>query len=450
MLFMQDSKPKILILSSADPTKGPGVLATDYYDAFKEQGFDVDVLTLNYCEPHPEFLYVQKPKSLSSRIRAKIKYNLKRLYRLYLTLFHGFLLRPEDGHAFFYFKEENPPVRVSKVLARINKDYDIVYILFWQEMISFASVLAIFRKLHCLIFFGGVDYSQMSGGCHFTRDCERYKTGCGCCPAFGSKETNDFTRHNVLYRQKVYDEVKPVVCGNSYMMEYYKQSFLLNGYPCIISQPIINTSLFRPMDKGMLQDKYGIAREKTFKILFGCQNITDVRKGIPYLIEAINLFVEGLKESERSQVIVMAIGKDFDKVKSQLKTVDTYDFGYVSSEELPLIYSLADVFICPSVDDAGPMMVNQSLCCGTPVVGFEMGACVDAVKDKGTGYCAPLRDSKALAEGIEKIFRQTPEEREAMQRRCVELAQNTYSYEAAVKRVIDEYERRSLKRFSSD
>lgn len=440
---MKNGKPKILILSSADPTKGPGVLAADYYDAFKEQGFEVDVLTLNYCEAHPEFLYVQNPRLLSSRIRAKIKHNLTRLYRLYLTLFHGFLLRPEDGHSFFYFKEENPPVRVSKVLSRIKKNYDIVYIVFWQEMISFASVLAIFRKLHCLIFFGGVDYSQMSGGCHFTRNCEKFKTGCGCCTAFHSNDPKDFTKHNVLYRQKVYDEVKPVVCGNSYMLEYYRQSFLLNNYPCTISFPIINTSLFRPMDKGMLQDKYEISKKKTFKILFGCQNITDIRKGIPYLIEAINIFIERLTESERLQVLVMAIGKDFDKAKAQLKAVDTYDFGYVSGGELPLIYSLADVFICPSVDDAGPMMVNQSLCCGTPVVGFEMGACLDAVKDKGTGYCAPLRDSQGLSVGIEKIFRQTPEERDAMQRRCVELAQETYSYEACVKRIVDEYERRN-------
>lgn len=439
---MQKDKPTILIISSANPTKGPGVLASDYYDAFRSQEYSVDVLTLNRSESRPEFLYVKGLVRFKGRIYYKIRALFQFLRRLVKSFHYKCKINPEDGHYFFYYEEEKPPVRISKVLSKIKKPYDIVFILFWQDMISFATVQAIYRKLHCLIIFGGVDYSQMSGGCHFTGNCERYKTGCGCCTAFGSKETNDFTRHNVLYRQKVYDEVKPIVCGNSYMMEYYKQSFLLNGYPCMISQPIINTSLFRPMDKGMLQDKYGIAREKTFKILFGCQNITDVRKGIPYLIEAINLFIDGLKESERSQVIVMAIGKDFDKVKTQLKTVETYDFGYVSSEELPLIYSHADVFICPSVDDAGPMMVNQSLCCGTPVVGFEMGACVDAVKDKGTGYCAPLRDSKALAEGIEKIFRQTPEEREAMQRRCVELAQNTYSYEAAVKRVIDEYERR--------
>lgn len=54
------SKPKILIISSTDPTIGPGVLSTDFYAAYKQQGYDVDLLTLYSCPSHPEFLYVKK------------------------------------------------------------------------------------------------------------------------------------------------------------------------------------------------------------------------------------------------------------------------------------------------------------------------------------------------------------------------------------------------------
>ena len=436
---MQDNKPKILIISSASPLVGPGVLSANYYDAYRSQGYDVDLLTLNKCKDRPEFLYLQDSASLMCRIKNKIKFHNKRLYRVAWSILHNCLRYPKPGHFFFYFKEDNPPVSTKKVLAKVTKPYDMVHVLFWQEMLSFETVLAIYRKLKCFFVFDCVDYSTMSGGCHFSGDCERYKTGCGCCPAYDSKDPHDFTWFNINYRKKVYDEVNPLVTGNSYMISFYDQSVLLKGRPRIISYPIIDLNAFRPLDKVKLHEQYGIPEQKTFKILFGCQSIDDERKGIKYLIEAINIFTAELTDSELSHVLVMAIGKNFDVVRQQLNSVDTHDFGFVSINELPSIYSFADVFLCPSVNDAGPMMVNQSLCCGTPVVGFEMGACLDAVKDRGTGYCAKLRDSHNFANCIEKIYRQTPEEREVMRNKCIEHAQKSYSYDAAVKHMIEAY-----------
>lgn len=442
MIFMSKSKPSILIISSANPTTGAGVVAEDYYKALSLHGFEVDLLTHYKCNSHPEFLYVKDLNKKSERIKLKIKRHIDKIYRYIRAKIHKCLAYPHAGYYFFYYEEEKPPISVDDVLSQINKPYDIVYILFWQGMLSFATVRAIYNKLHCVVFFGGVDYSQMSGGCHFTGDCENYKTGCGCCPAFESNDIYDFTKHNVAYRKKVYDEVKPIVFGNSYMMQFYRQSFLLKNYQYYKSQAIIDTNLFRPLDKSLLYEQYGISKEKKFKILFGCQSVADERKGIKYLIEAINIFVSKLTEKELSHVLVMVIGNDFVKVKSQLCNIDTYDFGFVSKTDLAKLFAFSDVFLCSSVNDAGPMMVNQSLCCGTPVVGFEMGTCLDAVKDQGTGYCARLRDSKDFAHGIDEIFRLSDNERLQMSAKCIEFANTNYSYAAAVKRLMNAYENR--------
>lgn len=436
---MSDSKPRILIISSANPSVGPGILSASWYDAYKNQGYDVDLLTLDKCVARPDFLYVQDTSKLVDKLRIKIRSLYNRFYRVYWTQRHKCIPYPKNGYFFFYYKEDMPPVPIKKVMSKITKPYDMVQILFWQGMLTFETVLAIYRKLNCYFVFNCVDYSPMSGGCHFTGNCERYKTGCGCCPAYGSKDPHDFTWYNVEYRKKVYEEINPTVTGNTYMQRFYDQSLLLKHSKRIKSYPIIDLKTFTPIGKKFLYQQLGINSRKSFKILFGCQNISDERKGISYLVEAINLFCAKLTEDEAEGVLVMSIGRDFNSVRDKLKNVDTHDFGFVTIDKLPAIYSLADIFLCPSVNDAGPMMVNQSLCCGTPVVGFEMGACLDAVKDKGTGYCAKLRDSHDLAIGIEKIYRQTPEEREFMRNRCVEHAKNTYSYEAAVKRMIDGY-----------
>jgi glycosyltransferase involved in cell wall biosynthesis len=99
------------------------------------------------------------------------------------------------------------------------------------------------------------------------------------------------------------------------------------------------------------------------------------------------------------------------------------------------------MFVCPSVNDAGPMMVKQSLCCGTPVVGFDMGAVKQVVKDRGTGICVPIRDSKALAEGMYNIILMSAKEYQQMSYKAREVALKTSSYEAQADRIISIYKK---------
>ncbi len=37
------------------------------------------------------------------------------------------------------------------------------------------------------------DNAVLSGGCHFSVDCDRYKRGCGCCPQLESVLPEDFS-----------------------------------------------------------------------------------------------------------------------------------------------------------------------------------------------------------------------------------------------------------------
>ena len=151
-----------------------------------------------------------------------------------------------------------------------------------------------------------------------------------------------------------------------------------------------------------LKKKYGIPEEKTKIVFFGSQSLNDSRKGMKYLFEAFHILRHKMGSAADS-VFVLAAGRNFDAIKEKIPFC-TKGLGYVAMNELPAIYSLATCFVCPSINDAGPMMVNQSLCCGTPVVGFEMGAVLQVVKDKGTGFCVKPKDSEALAEGIMQVL----------------------------------------------
>ena len=427
----QKKLPSILIISSVDPSIGPARVSVDYYNAFIRANLSIDLLTLYPVKSHPEFLYVYKRKN---KIRSA--YNIIKYW------FTG-LRKVNTCFRFFYTYETMPPVPVNKVLAAIRKDYNVVMVFFWQGMLSYATIKGIYEKLHCQIHFMGVDYSQMSGGCHFTCNCQRFMTGCGKCPGILSNKERDFTKFNIKYRKKVIEMVKPIVLGNLYMRtNFYRKSYLLKGARVEASHDIFEMKEFYPMDKDALRVKYDISSNKHFVVFFGCQDLKDPRKGMDLLIKSLHLFWNTLNKEQRDKVLIIVAGRKIDVIIEKID-FDMKYVGYVPSTQMPELYSLADVFLSPSIDDAGPTMVNQSLCCGTPVVAFEMGSALESVKSKGTGYCAKLNDSEDFANGISFIFNLPVEKYLLMRKRCCEIAYKYTSYESHVKEFLRIYEKYS-------
>lgn len=415
---MEKSKPRVLVLTSVDPHIGPAVVAYNFYKALLHGGYEVDFLSPYPVEGHPEFLHVYE-KSRKNNLFWKIGNKINRAI-------HPF----DKAHCIFYDKETNPPLPVRDVLAAINKQYDVVYILFWQDMLSFETVRAIYRKLKCQIHFRCVDYSPMSGGCHFVGDCKGYQIGCGECPAFKHSKMKDYSHFNVMYRKEVYDEVKPIVYGNNYMLSFYNQSFLLRDYDRKEQvYPLVNNDFYYQRDVTESRKQFGIEPDKKFVIFFGAQSLDDERKGIKYLLQALQTFAARLSNKEKSEVVLLIAGRDIESIKSELP-FDYQYIGYVTPAKLPFVYSAASIFVCPSVNDAGPSMVNQSLSCSTPVVAFEMGTAIDMVKGHNTGYCAKLLDSTDLAEGIGKFYKMSFEDYQIVRKECRTIAMKYTSEQA--------------------
>jgi glycosyltransferase involved in cell wall biosynthesis len=328
------------------------------------------------------------------------------------------------------------------LLSKIQKPYDVVIVGGLYPIMNFRTMRTIYEKLKCQIHFFGGDYVFMTGGCHFTGDCLRYMTGCGKCPGIYSNDANDFTAFNAKYIKSVYEQTKPVFWCNTYMKSYFAdKSYLLSGYDRIESVfLVIKMGTFKPMDRLPLLKKYGVPSDKRFVMLFGCNTLTDERKGVSYLKKALNTLYNRLSEEERKEVLFLTIGHDPEELVKAIP-FDNQHLGFVPMKSLPEVYNLASVFLCPSVNDAGPSMVNQSLACGVPVIAFEMGTALDLVKDKGTGYCARLRDADDYADGIAKFMHMPQSEFEDCKRRCRSLAQEMTSEEAFSKRFKEMWEK---------
>ncbi len=425
----QGKLPRVLVISSVNPLKGTGTVAYNFYRALKNAGIEADFLTKDPVPGHPEILYV-----LPEPRRRTLREHFQALRSHYLGRFIG----QKGEHSFDYGREENPPVDPRLITRRITKPYDVVFIVFWYRLLSYRTVEAIYDKLHCQIHFRCPDNHPVAGGCHFIGDCPRYSEGCGFCPGLRDGSAHDFTASNILERKRILEKVKPIVYGNTHMQRIHARGALLKRYDRLETvYPLVDNVFFHPIPKEEARKQLGIDPGKRFVLFFGANSLTEERKGMSYLINALKVFKSAIKD-KADEVLLLVAGHHAGTLLESLP-FETRNLGYIPFKDLPVVYSAASAFLCPSTDDAGPSMVNQALSCGTPVVAFEIGTALDMVLGHNTGFCAKLRDSKDFAKGILGLFNASPDEYAAICSACRDIALERTTEESFVQNFLSVY-----------
>ena len=104
-----------------------------------------------------------------------------------------------------------------------------------------------------------------------------------------------------------------------------------------------------------------------------------------------------------------------------------------SQEDLARYYSMADITVLTSKRETFSMVCAESLCCGTPVVGFKAGAPEQISIREYSSFCdygSVEELMKLLQEAIEK---------ESNHLHLAEIAANRYSTDMMVKKYIELY-----------
>ena len=262
-----------------------------------------------------------------------------------------------------------------------------------------------------------MDMAPLTGGCHYAWECDGYKYSCGNCPALKSKYKRDLSYKNLKkakYLSKTCN-VSFIAASETLSMQAKKATITTNQN---IEKILlgINPEIFKPVKSNKIKQKYEISDDA--KVLFiGSQKMSLKRKGMSYLIEALDI----LKNSEdfnSEKIVITTAGSnsDYDWIKDNFKSIH---LGNIQQEEkLAAAYQSADLFLCPSIEDSGPMMINESIMCGTPVVAFDMGVAPDLVINGKTGYRAALKDSIDFSYGIKSIINLGTEKREELSVNC--------------------------------
>ena len=78
--------------------------------------------------------------------------------------------------------------------------------------------------------------------------------------------------------------------------------------------------------------------------------------------------------------------------------------GHLPHDFLPTIYNMSDVLILPSETEGAPMVILESLACGTPVIASNVGGIPDIVTDGINGIVLNDLSPEKLALSIISIL----------------------------------------------
>ena len=215
-------------------------------------------------------------------------------------------------------------------------------------------------------------------------------------------------QENLSTKNKAYKDAKiTVVPLSRWLSNESKHSSLLGRFPHSLIPNGLDTQVFSPIQTSCARSLLGIPREhKT--ILFVSESLTNQRKGFTFLIESLDLLPKG------TQIALIGSGKEKMRNKHEI------NLGRIIDERLmAAAYSAADLFVIPSVEDNLPNTVVESLCCGTPVVGFNIGGIPDMIQPGFNGFICPEISSDALAKTIQKALEYSFD-REAIRKDSIE------------------------------
>ena len=342
---------KVLQINTVCGTGSIGRIEVDLYKMLKEQGHDC---LIAYGRGTP-------PKDIQT-IRIGNDWDIRRSgLKTRLTDREGFGSKRAMKQFIEKVKKYDPDVIH---LHNLHGYYINIEILF--NYLKEANKKVIWTLHDCWAFTGHCAYFDYVG-------CDKWKTGCEKCPQkteYPKSFLLDHSKLNYQTKKELFTNVKnmTIVTPSHWLAGLVKESILAE-YPVEVIHNGIDLEVFKPTPSNF-RERYH-CEDKT--IILGVANVWDRRKGL-------ETFIELAKElPEDFQIVLVGLSKkQLKQLPDNIIKIERTN----STRELAEIYTAADVFVNPTLEDNFPTTNLESLGCGTPVITYDTGGSPECLNGK--------------------------------------------------------------------
>jgi glycosyltransferase involved in cell wall biosynthesis len=435
---------KVLILTSSNPNRIAGIVSKDLLNALDlNSALEVKLLVREYANYKESNIISVITKFRNFRIRVS---NRIRLYLKKTVIFRKQVIKTDPNYEYQIYDQSQRFFNTNSILNKIDFRPDAIIILFMERFLNFENLAELKKYTKARIYLYLMDMAIFTGGCHYSWGCTRYEENCGECPALWSDNPFDQTYINMKYKKDRVEIIDPkiILASTELQRQCYKSRIFRQRCVQDIFYIPIDETVYKPMEKKRVRQEFNLPENKKI-IFFGAYSVTNRRKGFAELLKALKILeTKTLDSGVMKEIHLLLAGHVEEDVLRELSFTYT-SLGYLSHNDLPKAFQAADIFASPSIEDSGPMMINQSLMCGTPVVSFEVGVALNLVHNGITGYKAKKFDCVEFADGLLSLLLLDKDSYENISKACRQMGLDKFSLRATARKWQDLLLQESLK-----
>jgi glycosyltransferase involved in cell wall biosynthesis len=418
----------IVLINSEDIHGGAALAVYRLYLGLKDLDLNVHMLVKNKKTINPDIISV-----------VSCEKNLEHEQEVLSYFIHQELInknRTDLSTTLFSY----PIIGYDLESSQLVKSADIInlhWINFFCSLSSLTKIIGMKKPIVWTLH----DEWLVTGGCHYTSGCNKFLDKCINCPQL-IDDSIGLPHHFLEKKRELIKQMNPIIVTPSHWLAgIVRQSPIFKDIVVEVIPNSVDISVYRDIPKNIARKRFGLPNEG-FYLLFNVNGAFEKRKGMHLLITALKYCLKDpviAKKIFSGEIKIICFGDQGNCINYE--NIPIICLGRIESEsDLCLVYSLADVFLLPSIEDNLPNVVIEAMSCGTPTIAFNVGGIPDMIQHGINGYIVENLSESDYAAGISNLVN-NPKLCQDMSVNCRKIAIDTYSLEIQARRYLELFNR---------
>jgi len=414
---------KVVHVSTRDVRGGAARAAYRLHQGLKSIGCSSIIFVTDKTCADPSIVRFEPPTGFLKRIKGRLRHEaIDRDLLQWQTSPSGYEMFSDDR------------TRFQEAVVEQMPSCDVVNLHWIAGMVDYTSFFPAVTPSKPVVWTLH-DMNAFTGGCHYDDGCARFTHSCGACPQLGSNLEKDLSRAVWERKRCAFASARrgavQIVTPSRWLADEARRSTLLSGVPVEVIPYGLDLEIFAPRDRAFSRDLLGIPHDARV-VFFVADLIAIRRKGFSLLLEALPHCAKHI-----DKLLLVSLGQS--PPNNINGGAPWLHLGAINEDRLlSMVYSAADLFVLPSLQDNLANTVLEAMACGVPVVAFNAGGTPDMVRPGITGQLVPAYDVRALAAAIVELMN-APEYRKKVSENCRRVAVEEYSLELQARRYSEIY-----------
>jgi glycosyltransferase involved in cell wall biosynthesis len=289
-----------------------------------------------------------------------------------------------------------------------ENEFDIIH-LHWVSNLVSSNLLKLIQKTGIPVVITGHDMNHFTGACHYSAGCNKYQTDCMGCEQL-VEDPMKLVSSSLMEKNNTFGELSPnFVFPSNWLNESYAKSLVgqnLGVNSSIVIRNCLDTDFFSPATESeskCIREKFNVADDELL-VVSGAENNNEIRKGFEFFENAVNIInTLSFGMSKKIKIKFIAFGGGDYKLKCSNPNVTYLHLGILNEKQVRDLFRISDLLAFTSIEENFANIILESLMCGCPVVGFNIGGIPDILMNGVNGRLVEGKDHDEYAKVLSDV-----------------------------------------------